>query len=266
MTVGADLVLLAVDEHRGPFKPTHRLSVALAGAELVDLARARRIEASTDTRVSVTDTRPTGDPVLDATLRALSSDSERLLMTFAVALYLPNRVEQHVSALLESGELRGRQLTMNLDGPPSFGVLHLADPRRRAELTDRLSAAADGQDDLAVDAFGALAHIAGLSVAPWSWSLRRPRRLRNLADWFGDTWRYLPGCPPELVLGPEDLAPGQIHPAEEEPWRLAIRLAVQEARNDAASSQRPRRRTTTTAEEQDVQDAHDLDWADRNGL
>jgi hypothetical protein len=52
---------------------------------------------------------------------------------------------------------------------------------------------------------------------------------KDLAGWFTDTYQYLPGCPAELALGDEDVGPGGINPAYDEPWRLLIRLAVQEA-------------------------------------
>lgn len=58
--MGADLLIAAVDA-RGTVRMPIPLGIALAAAELVDLAGARRIEA-VDGRVRVTDRAPTGSP------------------------------------------------------------------------------------------------------------------------------------------------------------------------------------------------------------
>ena len=54
MTLGADLVMLAVDERHGTLQTTRQLAFALSAAELVDLARARRITATPDGHLKVT--------------------------------------------------------------------------------------------------------------------------------------------------------------------------------------------------------------------
>jgi hypothetical protein len=58
---------------------------------------------------------------------------------------------------------------------------------------------------------------------------RVAKHLKDLGGWFADTWRYLPGCPAELALGDADVEPGGVNPAREDPRRLLIRLAVQQA-------------------------------------
>ena len=68
MTLGTDLVALAVDERQGVLRATPRLGFALAGAELCGLALARRIEAGPDGRLTVLERMRTGDRVLDALL------------------------------------------------------------------------------------------------------------------------------------------------------------------------------------------------------
>ena len=232
--------MLAVDERHGTLSQTRRLAFALAGAELVDLAQARRIVATLDARVKVTESLGTGDPVLDATLGVLSSSDDGLPLEDVVAIHLPGRVARQATALLGSSELSGREMTTNLGGQPIYSGLRLTDPARRRELIKRLADVAEGEAGLTLEAFGALAHIAGLSSTALRRGHRRARRrLENLADRFGDTWRYLPGCPSEYVLDQDDLAPGQVHPMQEQPWRLAILLAVQEAGRRAAALPRP---------------------------
>ena len=256
--------MLAVDERRGTLGATRRLAFALAGAELVDLARAKRITATPDARVRVAEPLGTGDPVLDATLGMLSSSDDGLLLEDVVAIHLPGRVARQVTALLSSGELSGREVTTNLGGQPTYSALRPTDPARRRELIERLADAADWEADLALEAFGTLAHVAGLSSSIQRWGHRRARRrLDDLADRFGDTWRYLPGCPSEFALGRDDLAPGQVHPLQEQPWRLAIRLAVQEAGKRVAALPRPPQGGGGL--DRDLDNAAKLDWAFRHG-
>ncbi|HET9167955.1 MAG TPA: GPP34 family phosphoprotein [Actinospica sp.] len=264
MTLGADLVMLAVDEHQGTLSQTRQLAFALAGAELVDLARLRRIAATPEARVKVTESLGTGDPVLDATLHALSSSDDGLLLEDVVAIHLPDRIARQVTALLDAGELSGRAITTTLGGQPTYYGLRPADPLRRQKLIERLAAAAEWREDLALEAFGALVHITGLSSATLRRGQRRARRrLEDLARRFGETWRYLPGCPPELVLDRDDLAPGQVHPQQEQPWRLAVLLAVEEAGRRVAALPRPSQGGGGL--DRDVANAANLNWALRHG-
>lgn len=265
MTLGADLVMLAVDERHGTLRSSRQLAFALAAAEMVDLARARRIEATVDGHLKVTESLGTGDPALDVTLGALASCDEGLLLEDVLGNDLPGTIARQVTAVLGSGELAGREVTANLGGQPIYGGLHPADPARRRELIERLTDVAGCEADLAQAAFGALVHIAGLSSPTLRWDQRRARkRLAGLAAWFGDTWRYLPSCPPELALDREDLAPGQVLPADEEPWRMAIRLAVQESGRRVGALPRPSQGGGGL--DRDVENASNLAWAYRHGL
>jgi hypothetical protein len=264
MTLGADLVVLAIDERRGTLNQTRELAFALAGAEIVDLARVRRIEAAPDARVKVTESLATGDVVLDATLAMLTSADGELRMEDAVTKRLPGSVARHVAASLDSGELAGRAVTTRLGGEPMYHGLRVADPARRRESTERLADAVDPEADLALQAFGALVHIAGPGLPiPGKAPRRARRRLATLADRFGDTWRYLPGCPPEFALDADDLERGQVHPLREAPWRLAIRLAVQEAGRRVPSLSV--RAQGGAGLDRDVANAALLDWAFGNG-
>jgi len=138
-----------------------QLGFALAAAELVDLASARRIEAA-DGHIDVTERLRTGDRVLDETLHRLTADSKGPAIDQWIAMHAPDRVSVHIAALLESGELSGKLVSTRLNTPPEPHGLRVADPGRRAALAERLVDVAQHEVELEDDAFGALAHAAGL--------------------------------------------------------------------------------------------------------
>jgi hypothetical protein len=239
MTLGADLLVLAVDDRRGGVRLERQFGLALAAAELVDLACARRIEA-VDGRIHVTESLRTGDPVLDLTLARLAKDPKGIEIGSWVAMWAPDRVVEHLAAMTRSGELSGRLVATSPGATPVSSGIRVADPARREALVRRLLTVARHEVELEEDAYGALAHAADIPVhvlpGPRNWRTRE--RLRKLAGWFTDTWRYLPGCPEELALGDADVEPGGTNPADEEPWRLLIRLAVGQAVKQAEATTR----------------------------
>lgn len=239
MALGADLLILAVDAPRGTVRMPIQLGFALAAAELVDLASARRVEAA-DGRIHVTEQLRTGDPVLDETLQRLTRDHKGSAIEHWIAMHAPDRVQVHIAALLESGELSGKLMSARLNAPPEPHGLRAADPSRRAALAGKLVDVARHEVELEDDAFGALAHAAGLAehVLTGLTKHRVANKLKDLAGWFTDTSRYLPGWPRELALGDDDVEPGGINPVYEHPWRLLIRLAVQEAVKRAEATTR----------------------------
>ena len=230
MPTAADLLLLAVDPSSGTVRQPNRLGLALAAADLVDLAAVRRIEVA-EGRIHVVEHLRTGDPVLDDTLHRLVGDPEQPELDSWIAVRAADRIAAHAAALLECGRLSGKLVSLRVDGPVRPVGLRLVDRRGREDLIEKLVFVARHEVDLQDDAFGALAHVAGLpeNVVYGFAKLGTATRLRDLAEWFGHTWRYLPGCPDDLALGDEDLVIGEIHPAREATWRLAIRLVVQEA-------------------------------------
>jgi hypothetical protein len=256
MTLGADLLILAVDAPQGTVRMPNKLGFALAAAELVDLASARRIEAA-DGHIHVTEQLRTGDPVLDETLQRLTGDPKGAAIDNWIAMQAPDRVQVHIAALLESGELSGKPVPTRLNAPPKPHGLRVADPRRRAALAEKLVDVARHEVELEDDAFGALAHAAGLPehVVTGMTKHRVANRLKDLAGWFTDTSRYLPGSSQELALGVDDVEPGGINPVDEEPYRLLIRLAVQEAVRRAEARQRNNRRPPENGLSKDVQNA-----------
>lgn len=207
-----------------------QLGFALAASELVDLARVRRVEA-VDGRVHVVERLHTGDSVLDGTLDRLAEEPKGPAISDWIALWAVDRVPVHVAAMIESGELAGKLVRRRMGASAEPFGLRVADVHRRAALAEKLEYVAEHDVELEDEAFGALAHAADLPVHVLSGLAKRrtAERLKKLAGWFTDTSRYLPGCPPELALGDADVEPGGINPAYDEPWRLLIRLAVEEA-------------------------------------
>ena len=240
MGMGADLVLLAVDEKRGTIRAGKGLGPALAAAEVVDLAVARRIEAAVNQDIKVTEPLRTGDPLLDATLAAIAAEPAGHQVGGWVRHNARELVNRYIDTMLASGELLGRATTPAEPGPVRYSGLRSADPARPAALADRLAAIATAEDEVRLpdEAFAALAHAAGISDHVLSARQRQARRrLKDLAGWFADTPRYLPDFQGLADLGDEDLAEGDVNPGAEQPWRLAVRLAVGEAVTQATKSQ-----------------------------
>lgn len=263
MTFGADLVVLAVDEHRGEVRLSRQLGFALAAAELVDLAVARRIE-SAGAGIRVVEKMRTGDPVLDETLAHLGVQYQYQSIAKLLAARAPDRVVVHVAAMLESGELDGELVQRRPGRRPEPSGLRVAEAGRRDLLARRLADVAAHAVDLEDEAFGALAFVAGIPdhVLSGLTRFRVHKRLKDLVGWFTDTWRYLPGVPGELALGDDDVEPGGVNPAAEEPWRLLIRLAVQEAAKPALTITRKSQRESGLSK--DVQMAADIAYVWEN--
>ncbi len=77
LSFAEEIFLLALDDKQGIIKPlpVSALDYALAGAVLMDLALQDRIDTDL-TSLSVTDTKLTGDPILDDTLRQIQQKPE----------------------------------------------------------------------------------------------------------------------------------------------------------------------------------------------
>ncbi len=76
MTFAEEILLLLLDDQDGTFVPVPEWSMqcALAGAVLMDLALANRIDTDLNSLVLV-DKQPTGDDLLDPTLERIAGDS-----------------------------------------------------------------------------------------------------------------------------------------------------------------------------------------------
>lgn len=230
MTVGADLVVLSVDETRGNIRLATQLGFALAAAELVDLAVRRRIEWVRGT-IHVVEALRTGDAVLDAALASLGADRKDITISDWVAFQSGGTVVAHLEAMLESGELEGRMRRVRLDAPAEPVGLRLADSGRRGQLIEKLVDAVLYEAPLEHEAFAALAQGADIPGHILSGRTKHhvEKEIKSLLSWFGDTWRFLPGVSEEFALGDDDIEDGDVNPVRDEPWRLLIRLAVAEA-------------------------------------
>jgi Golgi phosphoprotein 3 (GPP34) len=76
VTVGVDLLLLAIDRNLHVVRDRQKVTYGVMSADLAELAVARRVEVAGRRgwmweKVHATDPRPTGDPLLDAALASL---------------------------------------------------------------------------------------------------------------------------------------------------------------------------------------------------
>ena len=77
LTFTEEILLLLLDDKDGSFVPIAKanLGCAIAGAVLMDLAFANRIDTDPESLI-VTDRTPTGDPILDPTLTKIAAQGE----------------------------------------------------------------------------------------------------------------------------------------------------------------------------------------------
>ncbi len=77
LTIAEEILLLVLDDETGTFinEPDVHVGYAVAGAVLMDLALANRIDADNE-KLFVADKAPTGDPVQDSVLERLEASGE----------------------------------------------------------------------------------------------------------------------------------------------------------------------------------------------
>ena len=77
LTFTEEILLLLLDDKDGSFVPIAKanLGCAIAGAVLMDLAFANRIDTDPESLI-VTDRTPTGNPILDPTLTKIAAQGE----------------------------------------------------------------------------------------------------------------------------------------------------------------------------------------------
>lgn len=110
LSFAEEIFLLALDDKQGIIKllPVSALDYALAGALLMDLALQDRIDTDL-TSLSVTNTKPTGDPILDDTLRDLQQKPEPQPASFWLKYFADQskRIQERVLArLIQKGILK----------------------------------------------------------------------------------------------------------------------------------------------------------------
>ena len=78
MLLAEDLLLLLTDDRTGKLAvASNRVDLALGGAQLVDLALARRVEVTEEGRLLVVDRAPVGDALLDEALALVDGKNGR---------------------------------------------------------------------------------------------------------------------------------------------------------------------------------------------
>jgi len=105
-----EIVLLQLDDRHGSFVdlPQSAADVVIAGAALMELALANRVDADLE-RLIVVDAAPTGDDILDGAMARLTASGDELTSAGAVALVtLDSRKfqEKALERLVAKGVLR----------------------------------------------------------------------------------------------------------------------------------------------------------------
>jgi hypothetical protein len=177
VTLAADLLLLAIDPQRRNLRVIERLDYALMGADLVELALARRVVMEGD-RVLVLDARPTGDRLLDEALASIAAKDR------------PPRAKAWVQAVRKGlrsdylGVLTEQRAVQPVPRPflRFFTVTDLVvlEPGRQTGIKARIDAVASGAAvDAARDrALAGLTHAAGLAGVLYPGGANRALRRR----------------------------------------------------------------------------------------
>lgn len=184
MTLGDELLLLAIDPHGGRIRVARRLGIALRLAELLDLVQAGRIEVLPGTGVvNVRDTTRTADRRLSNTLRRLRSSSPAPTVATWIASTPPGLVREYLSRLEDQKAVRVDRGTSRQPRVPP-GV-ELRDRARQSALRQRVvgvargegSGADGGEAEQSAFALAVLTHACGLDArlfhGPRGWMIRR---------------------------------------------------------------------------------------------
>jgi hypothetical protein len=110
LTMLEEVVLLAVDERTGNLRSTREFGTAyaLVGAVFFDLALARKIDTDTEA-IHITDTNPTGNPIMDRVLAEMAQRPElTTVRQWIEEIFLHRRdlEGEALARLIESGILR----------------------------------------------------------------------------------------------------------------------------------------------------------------
>ena len=156
VTIGDDLLLLAISPRDGRVQAAEHMGTALRGAEALDLSLARRV-AVADGRITVADPRPIGHPLVDRALATLHAEGSapRLQAWFAERPTEPAVLHQYVGLLADRGVIR---VERRGDGGRMRTRLVLVDMERSAYVHTRMENIASNGDR----ALGSIVHACGL--------------------------------------------------------------------------------------------------------
>jgi hypothetical protein len=178
VTIGDDLLLLAINPRDGRVQAAEHMGTALRGAEALDLCLARRVVGG-DGRISVGDPRPIGHPLVDRSLASLHAEggATRLPAWFAERPTEAAVLTQYVTLLADRGVIR---IERRGDGGRSRTRLELVDLERCAYVRTKIENVASAGDR----ALGAVVHACGLDeyLYPGLRGRSARRRLSRLDD------------------------------------------------------------------------------------
>lgn len=157
MTVGMDLLLLAIDRSLHVVRERQQVVYGVMSADFIELAAAGRVEVAGkrwSARIHVTDPRLTGDPLLDVALAALAAARRAPDPVDWARQKLRQRVlDDYLAVLAAQGtvDLYSRRITRQI----TVTEAALLDPGRQAQVRER------------VDRFV----VSGGPVEPLDWAL-----------------------------------------------------------------------------------------------
>lgn len=163
MGMGADLILLAIDDRRGEIRNSRYVAFTMAAAELIELAITECIALSGG-RLTVLRMDGAANPHLAAALTKIADSREPV----TVAAWLGKggelrRVRDCVLELVRAGAVEVDDPSKGMAGERAMR-LHIAEPGPAKAAVDRFVAVARGAFTSAADeAFAALADAAGLT-------------------------------------------------------------------------------------------------------
>ena len=183
MTLAEDLFLITVSPHRHrPVLAETRLKVALAAAELADLALAGRITLDKEIPIPVVDPTPVGHPLLDQVLADLGAELAGRTPAGWLQSQASSRYDRYTAELVTQGAIscRGSRRPWLWLYPVAWAFLGsdgtdmvldrrhevvaiVKDKRRRSQALKRMRRAAhDASAPVEDRALAALAHAGGL--------------------------------------------------------------------------------------------------------
>jgi Golgi phosphoprotein 3 (GPP34) len=152
VTLGLDILLLSVDPDLQIVREREYTGYAMRAADLIELAVARRVETQGrwSKWIHVLDARPTGEPLLDASLASLATSPKRVDATGWVFRQPGRGAVTDGLALLEA-QAAVRLYSRRLNSRLTLIEPALLDPGRQAQVRarlDRFTTAGDAADVL----------------------------------------------------------------------------------------------------------------------
>ncbi|WP_141577792.1 GPP34 family phosphoprotein [Actinomadura sp. WMMA1423] len=183
MTLAEEVMLLSLDDEKGDAKEPSRVQWAVAGAMVVDLALAGRIDVE-DERVHVRDPSPVGVPYLDAELADLAERGEAPKVKKVIEHARKTGVKGARQSLIDRGLVREEK--KKVLGIFSVSRYPEADGAAERELRDRLEAVVEHgrSPDERTAALVALLHGARLRKLAFGGGDRRrtETRMKEIAE------------------------------------------------------------------------------------